>query len=197
MSEELLYFTELLGMPVLDIRGRRIGKVRDAAVVPLVNASRIDRVLVGGESSWLTVRYDQIQTISLDRGIALADEQLVPYHDDEYMLRIRRDLGDRAYVGLMGTNVTRAEDTASYPVAAPGQVLCPLSAQRLALPLALWILAYVVTLIHFVPQVRDKAMQMSEMRSVVTGRIVDSYTNIQTVKLFAHPEREDAHVLEA
>jgi ATP-binding cassette subfamily B multidrug efflux pump len=68
---------------------------------------------------------------------------------------------------------------------------------RLALPLALWILAYVVTLIHFVPQVRDKAMQMSEMRSVVTGRIVDSYTNIQTVKLFAHPEREDAHAREA
>jgi hypothetical protein len=45
------------------------------------------------------------------------------------VLRIRRDLGDRAYIGLMGTNVTRAEDTASYPVASPGQVLCPLSAQ--------------------------------------------------------------------
>ena len=68
---------------------------------------------------------------------------------------------------------------------------------RLACPLALWMLAYVAALVHFVPQVRDKAMEMSEMRSVVTGRIVDSYTNIQTVKLFAHPEREDAHAREA
>jgi ATP-binding cassette, subfamily B, multidrug efflux pump len=62
---------------------------------------------------------------------------------------------------------------------------------RLACPLALWILAYVAILCHFVPQIRDRSALMSEMRSVLTGRIVDSYTNIQTVKLFAHPERED------
>ncbi|MFI5013033.1 MAG: ABC transporter ATP-binding protein [Hyphomicrobiales bacterium] len=68
---------------------------------------------------------------------------------------------------------------------------------RLACPLALWILAYVATLRHFVPQIRDQAAQMSEMRSVVTGRIVDSYTNIQTVKLFAHPQREDDYAGEA
>ncbi len=91
MAEQLLYFTELLGMPVLDTRARRIGKVRDAAVVPVVNASRIDRILVGGEIAWLTVRYDQIRAISLERGIELADEQMAPYHDDEYMLRIGRD----------------------------------------------------------------------------------------------------------
>jgi ATP-binding cassette subfamily B multidrug efflux pump len=62
---------------------------------------------------------------------------------------------------------------------------------RLACPLALWILAYVATLRHFVPQIRDRSAVMSEVRSVLTGRIVDSYTNIQTVKLFASPERED------
>ena len=62
---------------------------------------------------------------------------------------------------------------------------------RLACPLALWILAYVATLRHFVPRIRDRSALMSEMRSVLTGRIVDSYSNIQTVKLFAHPERED------
>ncbi|MGB8900324.1 MAG: ABC transporter ATP-binding protein, partial [Methylocella sp.] len=62
---------------------------------------------------------------------------------------------------------------------------------RLACPLALWILAYVATLRHFVPQIRNRSAVMSEVRSVLTGRIVDSYTNIQTVKLFASPERED------
>jgi ATP-binding cassette, subfamily B, multidrug efflux pump len=63
----------------------------------------------------------------------------------------------------------------------------------LACPLALWILAYVAILRHFMPQIRDRAALMSEMRSVLTGRIVDSYTNIQTVRLFAHPEDEDGY----
>jgi ATP-binding cassette, subfamily B, multidrug efflux pump len=62
---------------------------------------------------------------------------------------------------------------------------------HLACPLALWLLAYVAILRHFVPQIRDRSALVSELRSGLTGRIVDSYTNIQTVKLFAHPERED------
>jgi ATP-binding cassette, subfamily B, multidrug efflux pump len=68
---------------------------------------------------------------------------------------------------------------------------------RLACPLILWIVGYVTALSHFVPQIRDKSVAMSEMRAIVTGRIVDSYANIQTVKLFAHIEREDAHAREA
>jgi ATP-binding cassette subfamily B multidrug efflux pump len=68
---------------------------------------------------------------------------------------------------------------------------------RLACPLVLWIAGYVATLSHFVPRIRDKSVMMSEMRSLITGRIVDSYANIQTVKLFAHIEREDAHAREA
>ncbi|HEY8038593.1 MAG TPA: DUF5916 domain-containing protein, partial [Polyangiaceae bacterium] len=45
------------------------------------------------------------------------------------VLRVRRDLSDRAYVGLMATNVTRAEHSDDYPLAAPGQVVCPASTQ--------------------------------------------------------------------
>jgi len=62
---------------------------------------------------------------------------------------------------------------------------------RLTIPLVLWIVCYVATLVYFVPRIRDRATAMSEVRSILTGRIVDSYTNIQTVKLFAHPDRED------
>ena len=52
MADNLLYFTELLSMPVVDLKGRRIGRVKDAAIVPLVHASRIDRLLVGGADTW-------------------------------------------------------------------------------------------------------------------------------------------------
>ena len=52
-----------LGLPVFDLKGRRIGRVKDAAIVPLVDPSRIDRYLVGGGDAWLTVRYDQVRSI--------------------------------------------------------------------------------------------------------------------------------------
>ena len=45
------------------------------------------------------------------------------------VLRVRRDLSDRAYVGLMATGVTRAEHSDDYPLASPGQVVCPASTQ--------------------------------------------------------------------
>ncbi len=110
MAENLLYFTELLSMPVLDLTGRRLGRVKDAAVVPLVHSSRIDRLLVGGVYSWFTIRYDQIRSIALGKGISLSDEKLVPYHDDEYMLRIGRDLLDQQIIDVNGRKVVRVND---------------------------------------------------------------------------------------
>ena len=49
----------------------------------------------------------------------------------------------------------------------------------------------------FVPRMRDRSKDMSEARSMLTGRIVDSYTNILTVKLFARAHEEDAYVRDA
>jgi sporulation protein YlmC with PRC-barrel domain/CBS domain-containing protein len=110
MPESVLYFTELLGMPVYDLKGRRIGRVRDAAVVPVVHPARVDRYLVGGGWAWLSVRSDQISSISLERGIQLSDEQLTPYHDDEYMLRLNRDLLDQQIIDVNGRKVVRVTD---------------------------------------------------------------------------------------
>jgi CBS domain-containing protein len=109
MAETFLYFTELLGLPVYDLKHRRLGRVRDAAVVPLIHPSRIDRYLVSAGGSWLSVRYDQISTISLD-GIQLSKEKLYPYHDDEYMLRIQRDLLDQQIIDVTGRKVVRVTD---------------------------------------------------------------------------------------
>jgi ATP-binding cassette, subfamily B, multidrug efflux pump len=67
----------------------------------------------------------------------------------------------------------------------------------LALPITAWFAAYVMMLRFFVPRLRDCSKVMSEARSTLTGRIVDTYTNIVTVKLFARPQDEDAYVREA
>jgi ATP-binding cassette subfamily B multidrug efflux pump len=76
-------------------------------------------------------------------------------------------------------------------------VLMALSDWRLAIPTLLWFLGYIVFLRHFVPRMRDLAKTSSEARSLVMGRVVDSYTNILTVKLFARLADEDAYVREA
>jgi ATP-binding cassette subfamily B multidrug efflux pump len=67
----------------------------------------------------------------------------------------------------------------------------------LALPVVLWFAGYAVLLRIFVPRMRDRSTDVSEARSVVTGRIVDTYTNILTVKLFARSREEDAYVRNA
>src|SRR5262249_32901286 len=68
---------------------------------------------------------------------------------------------------------------------------------RLTVPIAVWFVFYILLLWYFVPRLRDRSRAMSEMRSLLTGRVVDSYTNILTVKLFAKPRAEDDFVQEA
>ena len=68
---------------------------------------------------------------------------------------------------------------------------------RLALPMLVWFACYATMLRYFVPRLRDRSRAMSEKRSTLIGRVVDSYTNILTVKLFARARDEDAFVREA
>ncbi|MEM7566869.1 MAG: ABC transporter ATP-binding protein [Pseudomonadota bacterium] len=63
---------------------------------------------------------------------------------------------------------------------------------RLMLPVFGWILGYAVIVWKLVPQVRLRSRRLSEENSALSGRIVDSYTNIPSVKLFAHASREEA-----
>jgi CBS domain-containing protein/sporulation protein YlmC with PRC-barrel domain len=106
---ELLFLTELLGLRVHDLKGRVIGRVKDAALVPVVHAGRIDRYLVGTGATWLTIRADQVERIGL-AGVFLRDEQLTPYHNDESVLRIVRDLLDQQIIDAKGRKVVRVSD---------------------------------------------------------------------------------------
>jgi magnesium transporter len=109
VAEEILYLTELLGLKVYDLKGRLIGTLRDAALVPLIDPIRVDRFLVGAGPGWLSIRYDQIKSIGTT-GIHLKDELLTPYHSDEYMLRMVRDLLDQQVIDAQGRKVVRVND---------------------------------------------------------------------------------------
>ncbi len=67
----------------------------------------------------------------------------------------------------------------------------------LALPMGLWIACYVVLLIVFVPRAKARSLAVANTRSALVGRVVDSYTNILTVKLFARTVEERSAVGEA
>ena len=63
---------------------------------------------------------------------------------------------------------------------------------RLMLPILAWLVAYGIVIYTLVPPVRQRSIAMSEANSGLTGRVVDGFTNILSVKLFAHAEREEA-----
>ena len=61
---------------------------------------------------------------------------------------------------------------------------------RLSIPLLFWLSGYIFTLFYFIPKLRDISSKQADARSSMVGAVVDSYSNIQTVKLFSHSQRE-------
>ncbi|MGR5541523.1 ABC transporter transmembrane domain-containing protein, partial [Vibrio campbellii] len=61
---------------------------------------------------------------------------------------------------------------------------------RLMIPMLLWLASYISIQLYYVPKLKKVASDQADARSTMTGRIVDSYTNIATVKLFSHTDRE-------
>lgn len=64
---------------------------------------------------------------------------------------------------------------------------------RLCLPLVAWLFLYIGILSHIVPQLKRISTLQADARSLMTGRIVDSYSNILTLKLFSQSQRESAY----
>ncbi|MBQ0756846.1 MAG: ABC transporter ATP-binding protein, partial [Amphritea sp.] len=76
-------------------------------------------------------------------------------------------------------------------------VLVAQSDIRLMLPLLGWLVVYSLLMWYFVPRLRDISATQADARSSMTGRVVDSYTNISTVKLFSHSQRESDYARES
>ena len=67
---------------------------------------------------------------------------------------------------------------------------------RLMVPVLVWLLLYIAVQVYFVPKLKAVSTDQADARSLMSGRIVDSYTNIATVKLFSHTNREAAFARE-
>jgi ATP-binding cassette subfamily B multidrug efflux pump len=165
----------LLGMAAIVFFGRPLtlladSLVRNNAVVPGVTS------LIRWQSHWHVVR------------------QSWPFFQNDFAGRIANRVmqTSNALRESVVSSIRAIWYIAIYGLSA--LVLMALADWRLAIPTVLWFAGYVFFLRHFVPRMRDLAKTSSELRSLVMGRVVDSYTNILTVKLFARARDEDAYV---
>jgi len=76
-------------------------------------------------------------------------------------------------------------------------VLAAINDWRLAIPFLLWLAGYGLLLRFFIPRMADISEKQASARALMTGRVVDAYTNISTVKLFSHSNREASYAKEA
>ncbi|HET8817510.1 MAG TPA: ABC transporter ATP-binding protein [Pseudidiomarina sp.] len=122
--------------------------------------------------------------------------QSMSFYQDEFAGRIATKLMQTALA--VREVVIKLVDVLNYvSVYFIGTVVIVASADwRLALPLLVWLCLYILLLRYFVPRLGRVAEAQADARSVMTGRIVDSYTNIQTVKLFSHAQRESSYAKE-
>lgn len=73
-------------------------------------------------------------------------------------------------------------------------VILSMTNMRLIWPLLIWLITYIGLLSYFIPRLARVSESQSDARSVMTGQVVDAYTNIATVKLFSHAQREEKYV---
>jgi ATP-binding cassette subfamily B multidrug efflux pump len=123
--------------------------------------------------------------------------QSMQFFQDEFAGRISQKLMQTA-LAIRETVVKLMEVFVYVVVYFLGSVVLIAQADlRLIAPLIIWLGIYLVLLFLFVPRLRAIAMAQADARAQMTGRLVDSYTNIQTIKLFAHARRERAYAREA
>jgi ATP-binding cassette subfamily B multidrug efflux pump len=121
--------------------------------------------------------------------------QSMSYFQDEFAGRIGAKLMQTALA--VREVVMKLLDVTVFVVVyfAGAVVLAAMSDWWLAVPV--WFVLYVALLCRYVPQLGKVSEKQADARSLMTGRIVDSYTNIATVKLFSHSRREEAYAHEA
>ena len=117
--------------------------------------------------------------------------QSIGYFQDEFAGRIAQRLMQTALA--VREVAMKIMDVGSYVLIYFVGALALAASQdwRLALPFAAWAAAYGVMLWQIVPRLGKVAQDQADARSAMTGRVVDSYTNIATVKLFSHSTREE------
>ena len=123
--------------------------------------------------------------------------QSMTYFQDEFAGRIASNLMQTALA--VRDTAMKVLNVLNYVIFyfAGAVVLAAISDWRLAIPFILWLIGYGLLLRYFIPRMADISSKQAAARALMTGRVVDAYTNISTVKLFSHSQREENYAKEA
>lgn len=123
--------------------------------------------------------------------------QSMAFFQDEFAGRISTKLMQTALA--VRESVMKLLDVLNYVVIyfAGTLIIAAAADWRMMMPFAIWLVVYILLLYYFIPRLRAVSKSQADARSLMTGRIVDSYTNIATVKLFSHSSREESYVRES
>jgi ATP-binding cassette subfamily B multidrug efflux pump len=151
-----------------------------------LNSFVIHQTLLGNfpqRIRWLTHRYLIRQSMS--------------YFQDEFAGRIATKLMQTA-LAVREVMMKLLDVVVFVSVYFAGAVILAATGDlRLAIPFLVWLGGYTLLLRHFIPKLGKVSELQADARSSMTGRIVDSYTNIATVKLFSHSSREESYARSA
>ena len=188
-------------------------------IVKLVTTSQAEAVFVNGRTLIYTMIalvlvikpvVMTIQNLVLNQAIAPGMTNMVRWQSHWHVVRQTLSFFQNDFAGRIGSRVLEIGHTLRGSVVSLISVVWYLAALgittsfflaaasgQLVIPVAVWTLAYIAFLAVTVPKIREGSRQIAYARSDMVGRIVDSYTNILTVKLFARPEEEDSFVRES
>ncbi|MDK3017884.1 ABC transporter ATP-binding protein [Pseudodonghicola flavimaris] len=123
--------------------------------------------------------------------------QSVQFFDDDFAGRIAQKQMQAA--GAVTNVAVESINVVAFALASivGSLVLMTAISWHVTLVFLFWFAAYLLTVRWFLPRVRERAAGRAGARAVVSGQIVDTITNIKTVKLFAHAEHEDRAALGA
>ena len=123
--------------------------------------------------------------------------QSLAFYQDEFAGRVSQKVMQTALA--IRETVTKVMDLLVYAVVyfTGAAILLGRADPWLLLPLGIWLAGYLAIMRFFVPRLRDVSMAQADARAQMTGRVVDSYSNIQTIKLFADTLREQDYAKDA
>ncbi len=123
--------------------------------------------------------------------------QAVTFFDNDYAGRISQK--EMQTARALTDSVVEILQTVFFALASVVGAMLLLGAVdlRISVALLLWLAAYLAMIRYFMPRIRARSKARAAARANVTGQIVDTITNIKTVKLFAHDDHEDRAALES
>lgn len=190
--------------------GRVIDLMNDAGVAGFWNAHGIELLLAGLFVLLLRPVIITFNHVFLEQTLASNMQEQARWRAHKHLLGQSTEFFQNDFAGRLANRVMQmgpAMEDSTYMALEGiwyattyvlGAILVLLTIDlRLGVPMMIWLVVYVLFVKRIATRVAKASEKMSETKSLVTGRIVDAYANIESVKLFAHGKREEQYALSA